>query len=815
MKRIPFYLGIAAAMVASCTREKDIQTPVQEEAAFCAFFEQPTDAETKVYATEDLFLRWNADDRIGIFNKNTYNQQYMFTGETGDNAGGFRKVDADKSVSGNPISHVVSVYPYQDETKITKSETLTLTLPENQCYEENGFGVGANTMVSVSDGNVLQYKNVGGYLVLKLYGEGVTVSSITLKGNGGEKIAGEATVTMSSDGTPSTVLEKNSTGIITLVCDTPVQLGATEQESKLFWFVVPPMTFSKGFTITVEDPDGGPFVKSSSESVAIERNRLSRISPMEVGPNYNKVYVPFEDERFKRSCVSNFDTNNDGKISVIEAGKATTLSVKNSKITSLSGIEYFSNLTDLDCSNNRLKALDVSNNTNLKTLLCSGNQLTDLDVSNNILLKQLECNDNQLTSLDVSKNVKLTALHCENNQLNSLDVSKHTDLKELYCENNQLNNLDVSRNTALTHLNCENTHLASLNVSSNLVLKELWCDNNQISSLDVHNNTELDFLNCTGNLLKSLDVSYNKALKWLWCSENQLTSLDVSNNTRLLSLYFWSTQLTSVDLSKNTKLMDLRCEDTLLTRLDVSNNKDLSGLSCYDNPYLTEIWLSAWQEISNLDYDEDIAFVRYKPEIVDMGLSVKWASFNLGASRPEEYGDYYAWGETETYYGPRTWREGNEDGYAWTTYKWRNGSNLIKYNTSSSLGTVDNKTVLDPSDDAAHAALGGSWRMPTAEEFKELFEMCTYSWGSNYSRKGLWLTSKKNGKELFFPMAGCYYETGHAAETQGLYWSSSLDPESPEHAFYIFLDSSAKSKGVTSDAYYRFAGFSIRPVCTE
>ena len=143
---------------------------------YLATFEQPTE-ETRVYANEDLLLRWNADDRVSIFNKITYNQQYKFTGETGDNAGGFRKVDTDEFVTGNTISHVVSVYPYQEGAKITESEALTLTLPAEQHYAENTFGLGANTMVSVSEDNVLQYKNVGGYLRLSLYGEGVSVSS--------------------------------------------------------------------------------------------------------------------------------------------------------------------------------------------------------------------------------------------------------------------------------------------------------------------------------------------------------------------------------------------------------------------------------------------------------------------------------------------------------------------------------------------------------------------------------------------------------------------------------------------------------------
>ena len=275
-------MGMAAALVASCSiQENDFTVPGEDDVIFYASFEQPSE-ETRVYANEDLLLRWNADDRVSIFNKITYNQQYRFTGETGDNAGGFRKVDTDEFVTGNSISHVVSVYPYQEGTKISESEVLTLTLPAEQHYAENTFGLGANTMVSVSEDNVLQYKNVGGYLRLSLYGKGVSVSSITLKGNNGEGLAGKVMVTMPLGGAPTAILADGATEEITLVCDTPVELGATTEASKDFWFVVPPVTFSKGFSVSVTNTLGSVFEKSTSKSITIERNNLSKMSPMEV-----------------------------------------------------------------------------------------------------------------------------------------------------------------------------------------------------------------------------------------------------------------------------------------------------------------------------------------------------------------------------------------------------------------------------------------------------------------------------------------------------------------------------------------------------
>ena len=421
MKR-SFVFAIMVAFFAACsTKEIDILTPSNEDVMFYATFEQPAEDGTRVYANEDLLLRWTADDMVSIFNKNTYNQQYKFTGETGDNAGGFDKVAGSEFTTGNAISHIVSVYPYQESTKISKSETITITLPAEQHYAENSFGLGANTMVSVTSNSFLQYKNVCGYLVVKLYGDGVSVSSIALRGNNGEKLAGKATVTMPLEGVPTTTMANDATSEITLTCATPVQLGATAEESTQFWFVVPPVTFSKGFTITVSG-NGGVFEKTTGKTVTIKRNNLSRMSPIEVVSDHDSLFVQFEDENFKAYCVENFDSDGDGKVSYAEAKVVTHIDVCNKGISSLKGIESFTNLTYLDCSSNpfsgsanQLTSLDVSQNTALTVLKCYSNRLTSLDVRGCTALKQLWCSSNQLTSLDVSHNTALELLYCNSN----------------------------------------------------------------------------------------------------------------------------------------------------------------------------------------------------------------------------------------------------------------------------------------------------------------------------------------------------------------------------------------------------------------
>ena len=212
----------------------------------------------------------------------------------------------------------------------------------------------------------------------------------------------------------------------------------------------------------------------------------------------------------------------------------------------------------------------------------------------------------------------------------------------------------------------------------------------------------------------------------------------------------------------------------------------------------------------------------FVPEAVDLGLpsGLKWASCNLGASVPEEYGDYFAWGETEPYYisqNPLTWKDGKEAGYDDLSYQWCNDSftTHTKYCTNNYYGTVDNKSVLEPEDDAAFVNWGGSWRMPTAEEWAELEEKCNWSYITMNGVYGSLVTSKANGNSIFLPYAGHWGGTDlnytGPNGVDGLYWTSSLNTDYPSRAwlFYFFY------VNVSRTHYGRYLGFSVRPVSDE
>ena len=187
-------------------------------------------------------------------------------------------------------------------------------------------------------------------------------------------------------------------------------------------------------------------------------------------------------------------------------------------------------------------------------------------------------------------------------------------------------------------------------------------------------------------------------------------------------------------------------------------------------------------------------------EWVDLGLSVKWATCNVGASSPGDYGNFFAWGETSS-----------KSDYSWSNYLWCNGSfdNLTRYNTDSSYGTVDNVKILYSSDDAARANWGGSWHVPTKSEFEELLKNCTRSWTTQGGHSGYRFTSKKNGNSIFLPAAGNRHGTEFSnVGSGGSYWSSSLDTDYPTIAWSLHFNSTNGSM----NSSYRIYGFSVRPV---
>ena len=241
------------------------------------------DADTRTYVESNKYLRWHEGDLISAFVGDTKNVKYVFDGKTGDASGEFKPANDENVGSDNIFDNIYAVYPYYVSTAISNDGVIDYFMPDIQTYDADTFGRGANTAVAITeskDDTSLMFKNVGGYLKIKLYGEGA-VKSIKVNGNNGEKIVGNSSITTTYDGVPTIAMADDATDAIILDCGEGVELSANAENPTEFWVVVPPTTFNKGITITVTDIDGGIFEKTTSNEVVIERNIIQPMTAVE------------------------------------------------------------------------------------------------------------------------------------------------------------------------------------------------------------------------------------------------------------------------------------------------------------------------------------------------------------------------------------------------------------------------------------------------------------------------------------------------------------------------------------------------------
>lgn len=275
------------------------------------------------------------------------------------------------------------------------------------------------------------------------------------------------------------------------------------------------------------------------------------------------------------------DTNNDGEIQVSEALLVYQLKVPSRNIANMTGIESFTNLTFLDCSQNQITTLNVNGLTNLTNLQCYNNQLSSLDVNNSVNLQSLNCGTNQLTNIDISSLPALIFLECYGNQLTNLDMSIASQLKELDCTNNLLTGLDLSSQGLLEELYCGTNELSSITLHPSTVstLKNLAIQNNNFSNFSFNSYPLLETLACGQNPLTSFDIINLVNLVGL-----NIDSLDIAYVNYLVANHANFPDLESLTLaniplgtftltaSQFTNLRQLNLRSCSLTQLQVSSN---------------------------------------------------------------------------------------------------------------------------------------------------------------------------------------------------------------------------------------------------
>ena len=214
MKKYLIIAGVLISFLSSCIKSELM--PENAVSGTKLFYAEVPSDDTRTYMDGDYEIHWTEDDRISVF-CSPANEQYRFTGGTGAQRGTFESLT-------DPVTPIYgrnyAIYPYQSVNTSSDEGTINITIPSVQTYEEKSFGLGANTMAAVTDDiqdDTFRFRNVCGYLMLKLYG-GDRIKRITLRGNDGEKIAGAATITAGYDADPAIAMSETATTEITLDC---------------------------------------------------------------------------------------------------------------------------------------------------------------------------------------------------------------------------------------------------------------------------------------------------------------------------------------------------------------------------------------------------------------------------------------------------------------------------------------------------------------------------------------------------------------------------------------------------------------------
>ncbi len=271
------------ALAASCALQEPAAPEQDQFPTLSACFEN---AATKAsLAADQAQVVWDANDQIAVFFRTNKSVCYALKGEAGSSSATFAY--ASGFAVGEPIPYICGFYPYSRDVSLTTDGDFSFEWPAEQVYAEAGFGPGSNPMVAVSESETLYFKNIGGYLVVPIWGEGAAIQSVTLMGANEEPLAGPAVVYAGPESEPSVYMADGAVSEVVLKCTEPVTVGETEDEATEFWFVIPPTVFEEGFGIKIAYADGTEqevWAESPNEYYAVNRKEIFRMDALCITP---------------------------------------------------------------------------------------------------------------------------------------------------------------------------------------------------------------------------------------------------------------------------------------------------------------------------------------------------------------------------------------------------------------------------------------------------------------------------------------------------------------------------------------------------
>ena len=852
-------------LAVSCSvHEIDTMDPIAEEDdVFYASLEPDSKADTRVHL--DMIenkpkILWDAKDQISIFNKDTQNQPYEFLGNTGDNAGYFKRVTEEESGTRAAGAYVCAVYPYQESTSLNDG-VLTLTLPKKQTYREGSFGPGANTMVSTTDGvnNLLRFKNVGGYLVLKFYGNGVTTKSIKLEGRNGEHLSGKATMTPVIGELPFIEMAETAGTDITL--DAKVKLGKTAETAAEFWMVVPPTIFSEGLLLTVTDKDGKIFTKETDQRLVIERNTVLRIAPIEVKPALpldpdKVIYYTTSDKAIVEPAEganfgANIESNNyvdlkgimafDGSVTTIGAnafaGCETLTGMTIPATVTTIGEFAFAGCTSLGAPNTP-SGSDITeptkgpNRSGETTFVIPDGVTTigahafeDCSSLTSIIIPEgvttigayafFGCSS--LTSITIPSTVTsigdLAFAGCTN--LLTIDIPDNVTLGyNVFLGRTGITSVTIPDGTTsigdYAYAGCENLTEVIIPDSVKSIGKHAFDMCSSLTEViipeSVRSIGENAFNDCESIVSINIPAGITRIETGTFAACTSLPSISIPDGvTYIGSSAFESCHImASVSLPSSVKCIESSAFASCysFTSFVFPENVESIGAYVFDGCTLTSITVQALtppgvaEETFDVT-DETFQGMKYCPIYVPAESLTKY--------KEAEGWSYYA-ARIHTIDSPDHTIQGHSYVDMGTGLKW------ATMNVGAASVGEDGERFVWSAGKAAAENWGGNWRLPTKEEFEILMDESKYTWTWDPTNEGYIVESKIQGyvgNKIFLPTTGYFDpdpESSGTFDSRGCYWSST---PGEEYGSY-HLEFTEEEFGL--DPYVHEVALGVRPV---